>query len=176
MGQAHRVPGRGRLPTGDRSDEGAAAVEFALVLPLLLLLLFGTFVVGWSLWEHQGASSTAGTAARLAALGLDDAQFDDFPGRVASLAACDGVGQQLQTIELAYSDDPAGTQAYGTGTDGTHFVTVSLTFRSALAGLPLYVPVIEQYTVRRTQLMETVRPGDHTDDVTLGAPAGVTCP
>ena len=36
-----------------RGEEGAAAVEFAIVIPLLLLLLAGFFDFGWLFyWQH----------------------------------------------------------------------------------------------------------------------------
>lgn len=50
-----------------RHDRGAAAVEFAIVLPLLLLILFGIFSYGIMLSFRQSISQSAAEGARAAA-------------------------------------------------------------------------------------------------------------
>lgn len=55
------------------SDRGAAAVEFALVLPLLLLLIFGLIDFGRALNEQIVLTQAAREGARVAALGGTDA-------------------------------------------------------------------------------------------------------
>lgn len=60
-------PGRG---TGsDARDRGAAAVEFALLLPLLLLMVFGMIDFGLALHAKVTITQAAREGARLAALG-----------------------------------------------------------------------------------------------------------
>ncbi|WP_121252301.1 TadE/TadG family type IV pilus assembly protein [Nocardioides ferulae] len=54
-----------------RRQEGAAAVEFALVAPLLLLLLFGIISYGYMLSFRQALSQGAAEGARAAAVTLD---------------------------------------------------------------------------------------------------------
>lgn len=56
--------GRRRAP----SERGAAAVEFALVVPLLLLLVFGIVQYGYMLTYRQAISQGAAEAARSAAV------------------------------------------------------------------------------------------------------------
>jgi Flp pilus assembly protein TadG len=62
------VAGRGRLLACDR---GAAAVEMALVLPLLLLVLFGVVDFGRLLNTQLTLTESAREGARAAALGQD---------------------------------------------------------------------------------------------------------
>ncbi len=50
-------------------ERGAAAVEFALVLPLLLALIFGMIDFGLAIADTQALRSGANTAARRAAVG-----------------------------------------------------------------------------------------------------------
>lgn len=52
-----------------RDDRGASAVEFALIMPFLLLLIFGLIQYGLWFWAIQGGADIARGAARLAAVG-----------------------------------------------------------------------------------------------------------
>ena len=49
-------------------EHGAVAVEFALVLPFLLVIVFGSIQYGFYFWADQGGSDAARKAARLAAV------------------------------------------------------------------------------------------------------------
>jgi Flp pilus assembly pilin Flp len=51
-----------------RGDEGASAVEFALILPILAILLFGVIDYGWWFGETLGLRSGVREAARLGAV------------------------------------------------------------------------------------------------------------
>lgn len=51
-----------------RRDDGAAAVEFALVLPIFIALLFGVISYGWMLSYRQGISQAAAEGARAMAV------------------------------------------------------------------------------------------------------------
>ena len=58
--------------TPRRREGGAAAVEFALLLPLLVLLLFGIIEFGFAFSTRIQATNAAREAARLAVVGVDD--------------------------------------------------------------------------------------------------------
>jgi Flp pilus assembly protein TadG len=55
-----------------REEHGAAAVEFALLLPLLVLLLFGSIQFGAAFNTRIQATNAAREAARQAVVGIDD--------------------------------------------------------------------------------------------------------
>ncbi|WP_179123053.1 TadE/TadG family type IV pilus assembly protein [Ferroacidibacillus organovorans] len=59
-----------------RSEKGQALVEFALVIPLFLLLLFGVFDFGRIMWNELTISAASRDAARYASLGATDTQID----------------------------------------------------------------------------------------------------
>jgi Flp pilus assembly pilin Flp len=56
----------------DRGEDGAAAVEFALLLPLLVLLLFGIIQFGIAFNARIQATNAAREAARAAVIGVDN--------------------------------------------------------------------------------------------------------
>ena len=65
------IRGRARAAASRaRADRGAAAVEFALLMPLLLLLVSGIIAFGLSLWIQINAAAGGREAARLAAVGV----------------------------------------------------------------------------------------------------------
>jgi Flp pilus assembly protein TadG len=68
-----------------RGDRGAAALEFALLVPMLLMIIFATIAFGLSLWIQISAAGTGRQAARLAAVGPDSCQaWNVDVGRSAS--------------------------------------------------------------------------------------------
>jgi Flp pilus assembly protein TadG len=75
----NRPPSSGR----NRRDRGTAAVEFALVLPVLLLIVFGIIDFGRALNAQITLTGAAREGVRLAALGYSDAAVE---ARVAAAA------------------------------------------------------------------------------------------
>jgi hypothetical protein len=57
---------------GRRGQDGAAAVEFALLLPLLVLLLFGFIQFGIAFNTKIQATNAAREGARMAVVGIDN--------------------------------------------------------------------------------------------------------
>ena len=84
-----------------RREDGAAAVEFALVVPFLLLLLFGIISYGYMLSFRQALSQSAAEGARAAA--------------VSSRASTD---EQTQTAALNALNQALET--YGVTCNGSH--------------------------------------------------------
>ena len=92
--------GMARRPRGRASERGAAAVEFALVVPVLLVLLFGIIGYGYMLSFRQALSQGAAEGARAAAV---------KPSGTATTT--------LQTVMRAAVDDALGS--YGVRCNGT---------------------------------------------------------
>lgn len=90
-----------RLPDGER---GAAAVEMALVLPILMMLIFGGIMFGITWFRFQGMQSAAREGARVAAV---DASYADIQD-----AACGTSGSYFDDsvvhINLTVDGDPTG--------------------------------------------------------------------
>lgn len=61
---------------GRREDAGASLVEFALVLPLLVLLLFGIIEFGWAFAQNLEVKHIAREVGRIATVGDPDGVLD----------------------------------------------------------------------------------------------------
>ena len=67
-----------------RRDDGAAAVEFALIAPLLILLVFGIISYAYMLSFRQGMSQGASEGARAAAVWASSYQTTQDSERTAA--------------------------------------------------------------------------------------------
>ena len=117
-----------------RAENGAAAVEFALVLPLLVLLLFGIISYGVMLSFRQSLSQAAAEGARAAAVTMLEAdKQDEAIGAVDQ--ALDSFGLTCAAPKLQKGGTDVGTctvSAPGACTPaaaaGVECVTVELVF------------------------------------------------
>lgn len=90
-------------------DDGAAAVEFALVSTLLFSLLLGIIAFGFALYRQQSALHAAREGARLASVGVNDC--GSFQNEVATR----GTGASIVPgdIVMAYTDLNGGGPGAG---------------------------------------------------------------
>ena len=63
------MPGQNYRSRARRQQDGAAAVEFGLIVFPLVLILFGIIQYGFYFWSMQAGSAVARDAARQAAVG-----------------------------------------------------------------------------------------------------------
>jgi len=78
-------------------DDGAAAVEFALVVPLLVMLVFGIIGFGIAFAQKLALSNSARESARLGVVGLQATQR----------ATCQDLANQVQGSVSTISLNPA---------------------------------------------------------------------
>ncbi len=91
------------------SERGAELVEFALVMPLLLLIMFGIFDFGLLFQRYEVLTNAAREGARLAVLpGYSDA---DVSARVATYLQAGGVPAGATTT-LAIEPVTAGGRTF----------------------------------------------------------------
>ena len=109
-----------------RNERGAAAVEFALVLPLLVLLVFGIVEFGRAYNAKVTLTHAVREGARALAVGEDD------PAQVVLDAAdnLDGLTAAQLTIGACVPGDPAEVEAdypftYNIPLFGTQTITLS---------------------------------------------------
>lgn len=98
------MPGR---PRRHRSERGAAAVEFALVLPMLVMLLFGIVTSGLAYSESIGVTNAVREGARLGS--TTDACGATPPAGCTATASSDWADAVIQRVRQTQFDDP-GTE------------------------------------------------------------------
>ena len=110
-----------------RNDDGAAAVEFAIVSVLLFTMLFGIIQYGYAFFQIQAAQSVAREAARLASVGISECTDGgdpraesppvSFVGSVLARANGAGLGNARVTgVSVVWGDGSGRTTAVRGGT------------------------------------------------------------
>ena len=110
---------------GLRNNRGQALVEFALLLPVVLLILFGIVEFGRAWQTKQTLTDAAREAARVAVVGNDELTQDSVQARVDSIVKAAGISPG--TVALTY---PLGCRFTGCspllGTGETTAVTLTI--------------------------------------------------
>ncbi|ALX05631.1 MULTISPECIES: TadE/TadG family type IV pilus assembly protein [Aeromicrobium] len=117
VGRRHRRV-QGRTTHQRRREDGAAAVEFALVLPIFVALLFGIISYGWMLSYRQGISQAAAEGARVLAVAPSGSTTSLSDARAA-------VNRSLGSYGVTCTS--AGTLTRGSEVVGTCVITPSMT-------------------------------------------------
>jgi Flp pilus assembly protein TadG len=142
-----------------RRDRGAVAVEFALIMPMFIMLVLGVIQYGLYFWAAQGGSTAAREAARRAAVGdyTTCEQFvEDVRGRI------DSVGDTASAVVTRTYVKGPGNLA--TAVEVGDVVTVKVTFRAGTIDLPM-VPflsdgLVTQSADARVENVPTASVGD----------------
>jgi Flp pilus assembly protein TadG len=136
---------RGARGWSTRKEQGAAAIEFALVMLPLVVLLFGAIQYGLYFWAMQGGSDVARSAVRDSAVGdATAASCTDFRDGVKS--QIDGLSGDSATATIKR------TFVYADGTgplDEGDKVRISVQFKSIDMNFP-FVPFVHDGQVTST--------------------------
>ena len=123
-----------RNPSRQRreGERGQATVEFALILPILVIVLFGTIEFGHAFWTYQQVSAAASEGARRAAVSRNsdsrDADIEtavtnaspNLTGALTVNSASTWAPGQPVTVTITYQLDSIGMGLLSTlGFDGT---------------------------------------------------------
>jgi Flp pilus assembly pilin Flp len=114
-----------RLATGQLRDRGAAAVEFALLLPVVLLLLFGIVDFGRALNAQITITQAAREGARLGALGV-------APATVVTKTQAAATGLSPVPTVNTGTACPVGAAA---GVDAVVIVSYTFTYLTPVAAI-----------------------------------------
>lgn len=94
-----------------RDARGAAAIEFAIIAPLLFAMLFGVFEIGRLMYEQSRASAAAAAGARAAAIyaAEDD---DDVVSAIEAAVEARYPSSMIANLTVAVNDQTFGAQAF----------------------------------------------------------------
>ncbi|MGQ0848910.1 MAG: TadE/TadG family type IV pilus assembly protein [Actinomycetota bacterium] len=140
-----------------RSERGANLVEFAILAPLLILLLFGIIEFGWLFGQYNDVRHGAREGARFAAVDAGDTNAV----RDSICTAMEGLSAGMSSIVIDLTDSAT------VGTQSTVTVTATIT---SLSGLPLIT------TFLPSQLSSTVTFRLEQPSSQWGGATGLACP
>ncbi len=130
-----------------QTDAGASAVEFALVVPLLLLILLGVIQYGVGLYQVQVFTSLVSDAAKNAATGISSCSA--FTSTVRSMADGSGVDGASVSVRVSWlAQDPSNAYIPSGSATRLGLAKVTATFTPFQLAVP-FVPFPSQIT--RTQ-------------------------
>ena len=90
-----------------KNERGASAVEFALILPILVMLVFGIFEFGIAYNNYISLTHAAREGARLAAVNMDEIKgIDWFEDRVKNSSPA--IKDKIESITLSGQDGNIG--------------------------------------------------------------------
>ncbi len=127
-----------------RGDRGAVAAEFALILPIFILLVFGAIQYGYFFFQWQQATFAAREGARIASVGfpaLTCAQLVDQTRARVTTQALAGVSVDLTNI-------PDDGSLPGPNVGDTYTVTVDFPTALALGVVPVPSTVTQSAEIR----------------------------
>jgi Flp pilus assembly protein TadG len=103
-GWMNRIGGQGTT-----RERAAAVVEFAVVLPLLLTILFGIIEYGWIFMVRQALQTAAREGCRVAVLQTTDEPYTEVIQRVNQVMAPTGLTTYDVSMTHADSTSPIET-------------------------------------------------------------------
>lgn len=117
------------------SDKGASLIEFAVLAPLLLILVLGIVEFGWLFGQNNSVRHAAGEAGRVASV---NGGSTILSSEIAQIACNDLLGSGgITTLEVAVTSSPP---AGDVGDAGTVTVTVGVTSLSNAPIISSFLP------------------------------------
>jgi len=126
---------RAKLRREARKEDGAAAVEFALIVGLLAILVFGLLEYGLAFWQVQNLRAATREGAREAAVGGDSAAIET--AMVNSAAGSLTGGETVNVVPAGgCTDDTVGDQVTVTLVNSSLSGAVKEAFKVSIPFLP----------------------------------------
>jgi hypothetical protein len=171
MKRGSALPRRARRR--DRDQSGLALIEFALVAPVLVLLVFGTIEFGFAFNNNLELRSASREGARLGAVnngcttdpicGTADAQRDQLIAATRSRAQGLAGPQEIR-ISVSRSGALVGTDSV--------VVCLNYTLRSQTG---LFTPVLDNTVLRSKAVMRLEQRPTFSEGTDTGGPGPASC-
>lgn len=110
-----------------RACEGAAAIEMAIALPVLVLFIFGIFSFGQILEAQAGMQHALGEGARYATLCINPAS-----GGSCTLPSSTQIRNRVNAKLFGASNGTFDSPAVDTTTASSGYVTITVTYHQAM--------------------------------------------
>jgi len=151
---------------------GQALVEFALVFPLIVLILFGVFDLGRAIYAYNTIGNAARLGARIAAVNqiaeslggdcnasrpVEDPLDAHWSIKTCAAASAVSLGVQTSDVSVSYSAPPGTSLTCGSPlhVGCIASVTVSHTYRPMTPGISLLVPTIAMASTSKVPIERT---------------------
>jgi hypothetical protein len=145
------VASRRRPGQRPRPDSGAVAVEFALLLPLLMMFLFGIIQYGYGLFQLQAVTAAVGEATQKATTGISACPV--FTDTVKNLVEGNGLNEgDIKAVNVEWLS-AAGT--HSDFPDPLGLVKVTVTYAPFKIGIP-FVPFPDTITRSQTGTVQNI--------------------
>lgn len=141
------------MTSAPRSDRGQALVEFALVLPLLILLMVGLFDLGRAVYADSTLSNAARVGSRLAIVNQNVSQI-----RAAAATKAAALDLLPADVSVSFRSDPTNPSSTCSPMriGCVAFVTVTYQYHPAVPIEGLVGPIV--LTSTSSQRVEHARP------------------
>lgn len=100
---------KGQTRNGTKREQAAAVVEFAVILPLLLTILFGIIEYGYVFMVRQTVQHAAREGCRLAILQTSVAPYSNVTARIDEIMATTNAATVTKTMTHATAGNPVET-------------------------------------------------------------------
>ncbi len=137
-----------------KKQRGQVIIEFALILPLFLLMIFGLIYSGMLFYDYSTLSNVARSAAREAAISdnIDDTEKAKIIGHYYVPAGADGNGNKFVGGLITSLYVPQGeafnidVQSNGAGQAKDIVVTINMHLNTSLPWIDIVLP--EDFKIR----------------------------
>lgn len=127
------------MTRGHRTEHGAAAVEAALILPLILLILFGTIQFGLAWFRAQNLEAAAREGARLASINMSQSEIVQRVKDAQTVFDPDAISVTVTPAQSG-STNPCAVAGVGNS------VTVTATVPKG-SGYDIFIPLWGDYSI-----------------------------
>ncbi|MGC9523163.1 MAG: TadE/TadG family type IV pilus assembly protein [Anaerolineae bacterium] len=154
-----------RNQPSERRGRGQTLVEFALLLPLLLLLLFGIIDFGIAVFRYNTVANVGREVARRGVVRPDCDELDDFVYADKDAGAYSDEIRRWTTAMVTDTDTFTITYAFTPGDILSSTVHVTVTYNHELLTGPIIQAVggDREITMRTMSSMRTERPADYDE-------------